>query len=309
MQGKVGASAFCCKRSIDTLHLNLTALDGVFPAQEDKEAFMNCREFSGIVTDLAGSNLMDASMRASGFRHAKGCSRCASRLDSERALVEGLRALAAADAESAPERSEFSERALRAEFRRRHAAVASGSQSITGRSAAARRILLYAAAAVALLGGGLLAAIFSDFRRDVERDAESMASTQAQVKALAVEASRDRAAIDLKAEVVQVAGRRMKQTPPNRIAAVTGDESFITVSIGEFSQLIDEEEVATDYLPLIVGTEVPPVENGQVIRVQMPRSALASFGLPFDLERANESVKADVLVGDDGLARAVRFVR
>lgn len=269
---------------------------------------MNCREFSGIVTDLAGCNLMDASMRSSGFRHAKDCSRCASLLDAERALVEGLRVLAAADSESVPEFSEFAEQALRAEFRRRRAAAASRSLSITGRSGSARRILPYAAA-VALLFGGLLAAVFTDFRSDVKREAESMAGTEAQVQAPAVDENRDTPATDLNMEVSQIAGGRMKQTPRNRVAADTDDQSYVTVSIGEFSRLIDEEEVATDYLPLIVGTEVPPVENGQVIRVQMPRSALASFGLPFDLERANESVKADVLMGDDGLARAVRFVR
>ena len=44
-----------------------------------------------------------------------------------------------------------------------------------------------------------------------------------------------------------------------------------------------------------------------------PRTALASFGLtPPDAAadiRSTDTVLADVLVGDDGLARAVRFVR
>jgi hypothetical protein len=41
----------------------------------------------------------------------------------------------------------------------------------------------------------------------------------------------------------------------------------------------------------------------------MSRAALASFGLPVNAERADERVKADVLMGHDGLARAIRFVR
>jgi hypothetical protein len=32
-------------------------------------------------------------------------------------------------------------------------------------------------------------------------------------------------------------------------------------------------------------------------------------GLPVDAEMANTPVKADVLLGHDGLARAIRFVR
>jgi hypothetical protein len=46
-----------------------------------------------------------------------------------------------------------------------------------------------------------------------------------------------------------------------------------------------------------------------VLRVELPRSSLASFGLPVNLERAGERIKADVVVGNDGMARAIRFVR
>jgi hypothetical protein len=46
-----------------------------------------------------------------------------------------------------------------------------------------------------------------------------------------------------------------------------------------------------------------------MVRVELPRSAMASFGLPVNMDRANENVKADVLMGVDGLAHAIRFVR
>jgi hypothetical protein len=41
----------------------------------------------------------------------------------------------------------------------------------------------------------------------------------------------------------------------------------------------------------------------------MPRSALVSLGLPVNVVRADVPVEADLLVGEDGLARAIRFVR
>jgi hypothetical protein len=50
-------------------------------------------------------------------------------------------------------------------------------------------------------------------------------------------------------------------------------------------------------------------EGGQIVRVEVPRSALANFGLPVNMERSNERVKADVLYGVDGLAHAIRFVK
>ena len=46
-----------------------------------------------------------------------------------------------------------------------------------------------------------------------------------------------------------------------------------------------------------------------MMRVDLPRSAMATFGLPVNMDRANERVKADVLVGVDGLPHAIRFVR
>lgn len=64
------------------------------------------------------------------------------------------------------------------------------------------------------------------------------------------------------------------------------------------------EEVTTDYMP--VGfAPLAPGEFTQVIRISVPGSELRRFGLP-TLEAG--SVQADVLLGEDGIARAVRFV-
>ncbi len=60
---------------------------------------------------------------------------------------------------------------------------------------------------------------------------------------------------------------------------------------------------------LLVVPGLAQMDGGQVMRVELPRSALMSFGLPMDMERAGERIKADVVVGNDGLARAIRFVR
>jgi hypothetical protein len=69
-------------------------------------------------------------------------------------------------------------------------------------------------------------------------------------------------------------------------------------------------EVTTEFLPLLYSSV--PASQVQMVRLAVPRAALASFGLaPLEaLDRASTgTVLADVLVGDDGLARAVRFVR
>lgn len=71
----------------------------------------------------------------------------------------------------------------------------------------------------------------------------------------------------------------------------------------------NEDESVTEFLPLVADApSATPLEGGQLVRVQLPRAALATLGLPLNAERGNEPVKADVLVGNDGLARAIRFV-
>ena len=68
-------------------------------------------------------------------------------------------------------------------------------------------------------------------------------------------------------------------------------------------------EIATDFIPLSYMNVASLQDGGQIIRVELPRSVLANFGLPVNMDRYNEKVKADVLLGVDGLAHAIRFVQ
>jgi hypothetical protein len=68
------------------------------------------------------------------------------------------------------------------------------------------------------------------------------------------------------------------------------------------------QEVATEFIPLMQGGRYVQAEGGHLVRVELPRSALASFGLPVGAEQSGGRVKADVLLGEDGIARAIRFV-
>jgi 4-amino-4-deoxy-L-arabinose transferase-like glycosyltransferase len=68
-------------------------------------------------------------------------------------------------------------------------------------------------------------------------------------------------------------------------------------------------DAVDEFIPLVLDQTWSPGESGQVMRVSMPRSALQSFGLPVDESRAFETVKADIVVGQDMVARAIRIVR
>ena len=67
-------------------------------------------------------------------------------------------------------------------------------------------------------------------------------------------------------------------------------------------------EVATEFLPLPYYHV--PMNTGSTVRIEVPATALVSFGLASsDFREGDGKVQADVLVGEDGLARAIRFVR
>ena len=67
------------------------------------------------------------------------------------------------------------------------------------------------------------------------------------------------------------------------------------------------EETAGFY-PLPDAEALPPVESAMVVRVQMPMASLELIGFPINQDRASDRVEAEVLLGQDGLARGVRLV-
>ncbi len=68
---------------------------------------------------------------------------------------------------------------------------------------------------------------------------------------------------------------------------------------------------ATDgeFYPLPEAEGLPPVESATVIRVQMPVASLQLMGLPVHEDGGAGPVQADILLGQDGLARGVRLVQ
>jgi hypothetical protein len=69
-----------------------------------------------------------------------------------------------------------------------------------------------------------------------------------------------------------------------------------------------EEEADASFYPLPAAEALPAVENAMVVQVQLPVSSLRLMGFPVDEERADAAVQAELLLGQDGLARGVRLV-
>lgn len=65
-------------------------------------------------------------------------------------------------------------------------------------------------------------------------------------------------------------------------------------------------EIVTEFF--LLTDSVLPLERGQLLRVRVPASMMYTVGLPMNPDRWQEQVDADVLMGEEGMARAIRFV-
>jgi hypothetical protein len=255
---------------------------------------MNCREFEDIINDLVRAKIINAESRAAGMAHAEICRRCASRLADERALSAGLKSLAASDEGKAAQSSV--EAALLEAFRAQTSNRLARRLPVESKSWP--RWALAAAAAILIAFGFIVyGAIQNDAQKDDKALTENIPAPQPVVKREEQVAK----------EIVEPESSREPRAPrPRRGNRPRLNKPFIIDSITAYPK---DSEYATDFFPLTYGGDQKPIERGEMIRVQMPRSALIAFGLPVNVERADVPVKADLLVGEDGLARAIRFVR
>ena len=67
-------------------------------------------------------------------------------------------------------------------------------------------------------------------------------------------------------------------------------------------------EAPLPFYSLVGEGELAPLESGQVVRVEVPAATLIRYGVSLTAEAMNQTVQADLLLGQDGLARAIRFL-
>jgi len=253
---------------------------------------MNCQNFEDVVNEIAREQIIDAGAREEALRHSDGCERCAARLEDERAMTLNLRGLAEhTDSAGAPDRVEAR---LRAAFDELALIQFPALPAVARRYR--REYLIGAIAAALLLVFGLSTIRWrrsvplpQENRTPLIADAGSPSSTTI--------VSTFAPAI-IKKSLTDSPGSRRKSSTRHKGGAAAKTKPANT-----------NNEIATDFIPVIYGGAVNLAEGGRMVRVQLPRLAMASFGLPVHMDRANEKVKADVLVGVDGLAQAIRFVQ
>jgi hypothetical protein len=104
----------------------------------------------------------------------------------------------------------------------------------------------------------------------------------------------------------RIASRSNTAAPQS--ANVTPDSSTTSTENAAAASEQDEDEYATEFVPVPYADDPAALEGGAIVRVTLPRSALPSFGLPISESDGSESVFADLVVSEDGTPQAIRLV-
>ena len=253
---------------------------------------MNCQSFENIVTDLAREQLIETALREEALQHSDACSACAARLSEERSLSVSLRALVTEmNSLGAPQQTES---LLLAAFNEQRLAPQARPKRWNYLGLAAAAVLLMAFA-IGVTAWNLRAPLMfqpSDAvaSKPVANPSPVVNNTQQPPPVATARPERDP---NFKARERARKTRRSNARPNT-------SQSLAALS---------ETEVTTDFMPIGYVNSASLQDGGSVVRVELPRSTIVSMGFALNMDRSGDRVKADVLMGADGLARAIRFVQ
>jgi hypothetical protein len=249
---------------------------------------MNCRDFQMIVLDLARNRPLDSSTRERGLAHIEGCEDCAARLAVERTLLACVRPVVAElMGEEAPAHVE---KELLATFRAQRAAAISTRVWSSWRLAAFAAVILLSISVLTLFRKPAISPRPQQEERAVSSGSGSSpgpSATSPNLAALPLANNRTAA---------RQAGKSQKRV--HRRAAGNHPDNAS-----------DDAETIAVFFRLREGDDLTELESVRLVRVELPGSALREIGVAVDPETAKARFEADVMLGQDGLARAIRFVR
>jgi hypothetical protein len=248
---------------------------------------MNCQEFERTIIDFGPDHLAPDPAQARALEHVEICAQCAARLNRERRMTAGLQAFAVEEsAINAPERVRST---LRAAFDERQATAASPQVLLW--FARHKPLWGMVAAAMLLLSTITTALWLREPRAKIDNTPAHVINNPAPQnppgKPPEELAEAQRASGIHRSKVARPsAGRGRRHTFPVKEGADNAGELF----------------------PLTFVAKSGPTEFVQTVRIEISRSTLLSMGLPVNIDRGEGLIKADIIIGEDGVARAVRII-
>ena len=95
---------------------------------------------------------------------------------------------------------------------------------------------------------------------------------------------------------------------PQRTIRITRSVTQLAAVEAPAEVVSGDDGSAGAFLPLPNAEEISPNEPMNLVRLEVRRSAMIPLGFAVSEDRASETIEADVMLGADGVARAVRFL-
>jgi hypothetical protein len=245
---------------------------------------MNCHSCRDVVLDLARGVMIPPAAARAAEGHLATCSTCADELWRQRELTLTFEALAAGT-QGCPAPDEVEERLLR-RFDGEHAGPV--VPQVTRRRPFHGWPVAAAAAIATLM---VWAWPREQQRHDVATAVRNEQAPEREVRTASHAAPEVNAPSGSAAKGRIGEGRRSRpgregRRPSNRGLAVP----------------------ELEFMPLPGASALPAFESGSIVRVELPVAALPAYGLSIVPDPTRPAVEADVIVGQDGQARAIRLV-
>jgi hypothetical protein len=233
---------------------------------------MSCHDIEPLIIDFARGATSDRVREDALNRHLLGCPSCTGLIERERAMSAALRRLA--ESIDGPPPNPPQEEALLAIFDQTRAGSPTHAHAPLWMGAIAATVILGAAAAL--------------FVRLPSQIPHALDSSTAPAAA------------------VSVAGGSPSSSPA---VAASGDERPTrTRPAPRVAEEPSDLAATADFVLWPGAAAWPPFESGELVRVTLPLDALPALGVA-PPAAADAVVQADVLVGQDGFARAIRLVQ
>lgn len=261
---------------------------------------MNCNLFGEKITVIARKELLDAETKQEALNHAESCADCQGRLQSEEILSLRLKEFASDSLQvEASSKIEF---ALREAFALR---VAKQNQTVVmmPRRKTSQRgawVIGGAIAASILIAVGLFAQSFSS--KNVNMTSVVLISEKPE----RVVENENIIEEDDWCDFLLMKNFDESKEFSSSYASVKPRKQTKRNSANKETR---ETEITTEFISLTQDDAVAQLETKQIVRVRLARSELLALGLAIDMERADEKITADVMLGEGGIAKAIRFVR
>ncbi|HEY6805511.1 MAG TPA: hypothetical protein VI306_18180 [Pyrinomonadaceae bacterium] len=263
---------------------------------------MNCQKFENVASELARGQIIDVELRNDALAHSEGCADCAAQLHDEEMLTRGLRSLAV-EMNSCEAPAALQTNLLNA-FRQQQVVVPMPVRKNY------RRYWLAAVAALILVVFSVMAI---RLQREVKQVSPPQVALGPQKPGKASEGVSQSPDTGSQISQKELAVSKPQVEKPRRQSSMNPNLAQARLATSRNNKNVASNhassEVATDFMPIGYLNMESVQDGAQIVRVEVPRTALVKFGLPVNMDRPNERVKADVLLGVDGMAHAIRFVQ